>query len=154
MDFDGFGRFDAVQGYSITEPAELRACGFEPRLIPVAHHYLQPYAQMMFATKHAIEGRTGDLAKFVRATLLGWQEVLEAPERSGKVVAAASTEHRDVRMNVSIISAMRHLVLGENEKLGFMERERWQRNLMTYAAYGMVECAPNLDELIDEQFVP
>ena len=45
-------------------------------------------------------------------------------------------------------------VIGENEVLGFMDRERWQRNLTTYAAYGMVERAPKLDDVIDERFVP
>jgi len=147
------GRFDAVQGYSITEPAELRACGFEPLLIPVAHHHLHPYAQMMFTTKQTIEERTGDLAAFVRVTLEGWQAVLQNAERGGRLVATVSDEHPDAGTNACIISAMRRLVVGEDEVLGVMGRERWRRNLMTYAAYGMVEHAVYLDDVIDERFV-
>lgn len=149
------GRFDAVQGYSITEPAVLRAAAFEPRLLPVSHPHLQPYAQMMFATVQSIDEHTEHLETFVRATFVGWQQVFQDVAKAGRLVAMASDEHPDTDANIAIISAMHALVFGECEgsRLGVMERARWQRNLSTYTAFGMADQCPRVEDVIDERFV-
>ena len=47
------------------------------------------------------------------------------------------------------------IVMGgmSREGLGTMDRERWQRNLSTYEAFGMVGRAPPLDQVMDDQLL-
>ena len=149
------GRLDAAQGYAITEPAYLEAAGFRPRLIPVAHSHLHPYAQMMFATAECIRAHAGPLSRFLRATLDGWRAALSDPARAARHVAAVSEEQPDAAVNARIIEGMRPIVTGgmSPERLGAMERERWQRNLSTYEAFGMVGRAPPLDQVMDDRLL-
>ena len=149
------GRLDAAQGYAITEPAGLEAAGFRPRLIPVAHTHLHPYAQMMFATNECIREHAEPLSRFLRATFAGWREALADPARAARHVAAVSDEQPDADRNTRIIEGMHPIVVGamSPERLGTMERERWQRNLSTYEAYGMVSRAPRLDQVMDERLL-
>ena len=149
------GRLDAAQGYAITEPAYLEAMRFEPHLIPIEHRRLRPYAQMMFATDRVIDEHRETLSRFVSATFAGWEAALEQPARAANFVAASSTEHNDAKSNTAIISRMGPLVRGEPpvQKLGVLEKARWQSNLATYASCAMVAYAPELAEVLDDQFV-
>ena len=144
------GSLDAAQGYAITEPAYLEAAGFRPHLIPVAHRRLQPYAQMMFATTECIRRHAEPLARFLRTTSAGWREALADPARAARYVAAVSVEHAEPALNARIIERMRPIVQGASspEHFGTMDPERWQRNLSTYEASGMVSRAPRLDQVI------
>ena len=144
------GSLDAAQGYAITEPAYLEAAGFRPHLIPVAHRRLQPYAQMMFATTDSIRRHAEPLTRFLQTTFAGWREALADPARAARYVAAVSVEHPEPALNARIIERMRPIVQGARspEHLGTMDPERWQRNLSTYEASGMVSRAPRLDQVI------
>ena len=149
------GSLDAAQGYAVTEPAYLEAAGFHPHLIPVAHERLHPYAQMMFATNECIREHAGALSRFLRATFAGWREALGNPARAARHVAAASEEQPDADVNARIIEGMRPIVMGamSPEELGTMDRGRWQRNLSTYEASGMVGRAPPLDQVMDDRLL-
>ena len=149
------GRLGAAQGYAITEPACLEAAGFHPRLIPVAHSHLHPYAQMMFATTECIREHPGTLSRFLRATFDGWRAALADPARAARHVAALSEEQPDAEVNARIIEGMLPIVTGGRspEGLGAMDRERWRRNLATYEASGMVDRAPPLDRVMDDRLL-
>ena len=149
------GSLDAAQGYAITEPAYLEAAGFRPHLMPVAHRRLQPYAQMMFATTECIRRHAEPLARFLRTTFAGWREALADPARAARYVAAVSVEHPEPVLNARIIERMRPIVQGASspEHFGAMDPERWQRNLSTYEASGMVSRAPRLDEIMEDRFL-
>ncbi len=149
------GKLDAAQGYAITEPAYLEAAGFHPHLIPVAHSHLHPYAQMMFATAECIREHAGPLSRFLRATFDGWRAALGNPARAARLVAAVSEEQPDADVNARIIEGMVPIVTGgmSREELGAMDRERWQRNLSTYEASGMVGRAPPLDQVMDDRLL-
>ena len=149
------GSLDAAQGYAFTEPAYLEAAGFRPHLIPVAHRRLQPYAQMMFATTDCIRRHAEPLARFLRTTFAGWREALADPTRAAHCVAAVSVEHPEPALNARMIERMRPIVQGamSPEHLGAMDPERWQRNLSTYEASGMVRRAPRLDEIMEDGFL-
>ena len=149
------GRLDAAQGYAITEPAYLEAAGFHPHLISVAHSHLHPYAQMMFATVECIREHAGPLSRFLRATFDGWRAALADPGRAARHVAAVSEEQPDAKVNARIIEGMAPIVTGGMSPtgLGAMDRERWQRNLSTYEASGIVGRAPPLDQVMDDRLL-
>ena len=150
------GSYDAIQGYTITEPAQLRQLGLDPYLIPVRHHNLHPYAQMMFATTRCIEQNETVLGRFMTATFDGWRAALAHPAETAQLVANVSTNQPDPVTNQAIIEAMVPLATGDvgMGRLGHLDVERWARNLKTYADFGMVERVATPAELLDTRFVP
>ena len=150
------GRFDAVQGYTITEPAQVRQFGLSPRLIPVRHHDLHPYAQMIFATEPCIAANEAPLQQFMTASFEGWRQALSHPKEAAQLVAAVSRNQPDADANVAILEALVPLATGAVGlgRLGHLDRERWRRNLQTYAAFGMIERSASPAEILDTRFVP
>lgn len=149
------GRFDAVQGYAITEPTELQALGLDAHLIPIRHHQLQPYAQMMFATTACIEQNRGVLQRFVDATFEGWRQAMTHREEAAELVTAVSAEQPNPVSNRQILDVMLPIVVGNVglERLGHLDRERWRRNLATYFQFGMVDRVATFEEVADARFV-
>ena len=149
------GRFEAVQGYTITEPAQLQALGLDPRLIPVRHHQLHPYAQMMFASTKCIEQNQDVLQRFMTATFEGWRQVMAHRDEAAELVAAVSADQPEPKVNRKILDAMLPIVAGNVglERLGYLDRNRWERNLATYHRFGMVERLATVDEVVDGRFV-
>ncbi|MEM7116947.1 MAG: ABC transporter substrate-binding protein [Chloroflexota bacterium] len=149
------GRFDAVQGYTITEPAELQALGLDPHLIPVRHHQLHPYAQMMFATTDCIERHQDVLQRFMDATFEGWRQAMMQREEAAALVVAVSTEQPNPIVNRQILDAMLPILTGDVglERLGYLDPDRWQRNLDTYHQFGMVDKVATFNDIVDARFV-
>ncbi len=150
------GRFDAVQGYIITEPATLAKQGFETHLIPVQHHEIHPYAQMMFATTTCINTHEDILCRFMKASFEGWRQAMTHRDEAAELVVAVSTEQPDAMTNRDILEAMVPIVAGQVglERSGALERDRWERNLATYARFGLVDRLATFDEVIDTRFLP
>lgn len=149
------GRFDAIQGYSITEPAELAELGLAPHLIPVRHHQLHPYAQMMFATTSCITTYSDVLQRFVTATFEGWRQAMMNREEAAMLVTAVSPEQSDPFVNRQILDAMWPIVTGEVglDRLGYLDPDRWQRNLTTYHQFGVVDQLATFEQVVDPRFV-
>lgn len=149
------GRFEAVQGYTITEPAELRAHGLDPFLIPVRHHQLDPYAQMMFATTTTINAHGDVLQRFMDASLEGWRQALTHRTLAAELIAAVSKEQTDPVSNRQVLDDMVPIVVGDVglDNLGYLDRDRWNRNLATYHQFGMVERLATFDDVADDRFL-
>lgn len=149
------GHFDAVQGYTITEPAELVGLGLTPHLIPVRHLRLHPYAQMMFATTNCITTHHDVLKRFVDATFSGWRQAMSHRDEAAALVAAVSAEQPNPVVNRQILDAMLPIVTGEVglERLGYLDPDRWERNLATYHQFGMIERRATFEQVVDARFV-
>ena len=149
------GRLDAVQGYTVTEPTQLAALGLIPHLIPVRHHRLHPYAQMMFTTERCLSRFSDPLRRFMRATFDGWRQALTHIDEAAELVAAASSEQEDPAVNRDILRAMVPLVTGEVglDKIGTLDQARWERNLATYHQFGLIDRLPTVSEVVDSSLI-
>jgi ABC-type nitrate/sulfonate/bicarbonate transport system substrate-binding protein len=149
------GRFDAVQGYAITEPALLAARNIEVRLIPLRHDDLHPYAQVIFATEKAIREQPKPLCDFLAATFAGWREAMADQDEAARLVAQYSVEHCDPLQNREILGTMMPSVEGKVglERFGIFEEGRWEKNLETYARIGLIPRRVKKDEVVEERFL-
>lgn len=145
------GRFDAVQGYAITEAQALAKSGFEAELIPLSHPNLDPHSQVIFASVQSIAHRKNFLRTFLRATFEGWRQVLAHPDEAAVCVAAHSTEHADPTENRAILESIGRYVCGQEEcePLGRLDPARWRRNLASYASCGITERVADIDLVIE-----
>jgi ABC-type nitrate/sulfonate/bicarbonate transport system substrate-binding protein len=149
------GDFDAVQGYVTSEPLELKARGIDVHTIAVRHHELHPYAQVFFAAQHNIEECRPEMEAFFRASFSGWRQAMQDRDEAARVVAHLAGNHADVDMERRIIEAIDgHLTgLGGMDCYGMLDLERWERNLGTYARFGIVPRQMTVIDTVDTSFL-
>jgi NitT/TauT family transport system substrate-binding protein len=148
------GKFDAIQGYAMSEPLELARLGFPTRVIPIRHHQLHPYAQVFFTIDEVISRHADVLKRFLQASFAGWQEAMTHQDEAVDIVVAmmGNAAHRVAERDM--IGIMTPYVLGEVglERFGSLDAQRWERNLATYAEIGITSRGLKLDEIIYDQW--
>ena len=148
-------RFDAVQGYAMSEPLELAALGFAIELIPVRHYHLHPYAQIFFASEEVIAQAPATLRAFLAASFEGWRQAMAQREEAARVVVKLAQGMADLTTERQIVETLATYVSGEIglERFGQLDLGRWQRNLDTYAKLGLTPRRLTVAQVVDEQFV-
>jgi ABC-type nitrate/sulfonate/bicarbonate transport system substrate-binding protein len=149
------GTFDAVQGYTTTEPHALSRRGVATHLIPVRHHDLHPWAQMMFATDQVIAEHDDLLERFVTACKEGWKDAMTHRPEAADMIASVSAEHDDPEENRRILDLMLPLIAGRRglDHTVTTDPERWRRNLATYARFDMIRREPAYSEVVCDRFM-
>ena len=148
-------RFDAVQGYAMSEPLELAALGFAIELIPVRHYHLHPYAQIFFASEEVIQQKAAILRAFLAASFEGWRQAMAQREAAAQVVVKLAQGMADLTTERQIVDTLTTYVSGEIalERFGLLDLGRWQRNLDTYAKLGLTPRRLTVAEVVDAQFL-
>ena len=148
-------RFDAVQGYAMSEPLELAALGFAIELIPVRHYHLHPYAQIFFASEEVIAQAPATLRAFLAASFAGWRQAMAQREEAARVVVKLAQGMADLTTERQIVETLATYVSGEiaMDHFGQLDLGRWQRNLDTYAKLGLTSRRLTVAQVVDEQFV-
>ncbi|MEM7023854.1 MAG: ABC transporter substrate-binding protein [Pseudomonadota bacterium] len=146
-------RFDAVQGYAVAEPLELARRGLATRVIPLRHHELHPFAQMIFAADDVVARHEVVVQRFVRATLQGWRAVADHIDEAAAVTVAVSGRSADIDLERATIEAIVPLVLGDAgpEHIGRIDAERFARNLRSYQRHGIIDRPMDLREVLDNK---
>ncbi len=80
------GRFDALQGYSMTEPVQLETLGVDVDVLPIRHLRLQPYAQTYVSETTLLSEHQGRFADFLAASNAGWLAVCARPDMTDVVI--------------------------------------------------------------------
>ncbi|MEO0937027.1 MAG: ABC transporter substrate-binding protein [Pseudomonadota bacterium] len=124
------GRFDAVQGYAITEAQALARAGYDARLIPLHHAALSPASIVLVAHQDLADRRTDVLRAVLDALAVGWAAVLQDPASAAQTVALWSEEHPDAVQNEAILRGMSEYVRrGPNAPLVRLSRARLEQNI-------------------------
>jgi NitT/TauT family transport system substrate-binding protein len=147
-------RFDALQGYTMTEPVQLAGLGLDVAVLPVKHPRLKPYAQVYFSEGELLLAHRDVFTAFLAASNAGWLAVCANPDRAAELIAHgmssaigepfAATDQR--RMLERVIP----LVLGELpfSQVGTIDTAQWHQNLATYAEYGLTNRELTLDDVV------
>ena len=147
--------FDAVQGYAMTEPLELKAMGVDVRTIAVRHHRLHPYAQVFFAAQSIIETRQTHMESFLRTSFEGWRQAMQHRDDAARTVTRLAGAGTDADMERHIIDTIQSFLAGPvgMDCYGRLDLERWEQNLETYARFGIVPRRMTVAETIDASFL-
>lgn len=143
------GRFDAVQGYTMTEPVQLAALGVEVEVLPILHSRLKPYAQIYFSERALITQDPSVFERFLRASTAGWLSVCAEPDRAAAVVARAMTAANQTEQS-RMMERLIPVVTGGRpaDQVGAIESAQWRRNLDTYAEFGLIDRSLELHEVV------
>lgn len=148
-------RFDAVQGYAMSEPLELAVLGYDLHLIPVRHYHLHPYAQVFFAGDSIIRREPAILQAFLAASFAGWRQAMAHREEAAQIVVNLAQDRAHISTERQIVETLAAYVSDDVAltRFGTLDLGRWQRNLDTYAKLGLTPRRLTVAEVVDEQFV-
>jgi ABC-type nitrate/sulfonate/bicarbonate transport system substrate-binding protein len=144
------GTFDAIQGYAMSEPIELARSGFPTRLIPIRHSQLHPYSQVFFASDAVVYQHAEVLGRFLQASFRGWREAMIHQDEAAEIVVAMMDGSGHQATEREIIRVMTPYVMGDVglEHFGFLDLQRWEGNLATYAEVGITTRTLTVDEMV------
>jgi ABC-type nitrate/sulfonate/bicarbonate transport system substrate-binding protein len=147
-------RFDAIQGYAMSEPIELAHLGCLTRVIPIRHTQLHPYSQVFFSTDEVIHQQPDALSKFLQASFTGWREAMTHQDEAAQVVVDMMGESGHWETEREMIRVMTPYVMGDVglERFGYLDHQRWERNLGTYQRIGILPSPLRLDQIIHDHF--
>jgi len=116
------------QAFATSEPYFARQAGIETRVLLTAEAGYNPY-RVMFTTRDFLSQNPDVVARFVRASLKGWQEYLTDPAAANAAISKVNPALNPQWMQFTW-QALRDggFVTGDdrsNRQLGTMEAERW-----------------------------
>jgi NitT/TauT family transport system substrate-binding protein len=139
----------AQQCYVTSEPLAARKKGANPKVFLVADEGYNPYVGVVVMRRSLVKERPALAQAFVRAARAGWASYLADPKPANAVMAKLNPS-MDAETFAAAAEAQRPLVEGGDAKakgVGAMSRERWETLAKQLAELGVVDRAPNVDEL-------
>ena len=149
-------RFDAVQGYAVSEPLELAARGLTVSTITLKHPKLHPYAQVFFARDALLATCRQPFERFLQASFAGWRACLEDLDQAAASIRRVGAPMLDPEREIAALRLVSQLVAGGNVAgaLGGIDRQRWAGNLRAYCRLGIAPPDTPQSCALDTSFWP
>jgi NitT/TauT family transport system substrate-binding protein len=143
-------RFDAVQGYTMTEPVQLAALGVAVDTLAIKHPQLVPYAQVYVSERTLMMNNRTVFEGFLSASNAGWLSVCADPDRAASLVARLMGDLSQETEQRQMLERVIPLVLGRSgaSQCGAINLEQWRKNLKTYANFGLIDQPMRVDEVV------
>ena len=136
------GRWDAVQGYAVSEPLELATRGVSVDALTLRSPVLHPYAQVVFAADGAVAAAPELYRTVLAATFQGWIAAIRDPVGAAAAIRAVGMPMADAAREQQALALVGQLVRGEAvdraRGLGVIDRARWATNVAAYIRAGIV----------------
>ncbi len=115
------------QGYNISEPFVARSKGAKPRVMMVADTGYNPYTSMIVASEKTLSEKPEVVARFVAASMKGWEKYLAEPAETHAFINRLNPE---MGMDILDFGAkeLQSMCLNDDSKslgMGAMTAERW-----------------------------
>jgi NitT/TauT family transport system substrate-binding protein len=146
------GRFDAQQGYAMTEPLQLEAMGMHVDLLTLQSPQLQPYAQTYFAPSAALKTDRAAFRAFLAASTAGWRAVCTEPDEAAHIVARMMGDPSHADTQRRMLDRVVPLVAGHlpSDHIGTIQTPQWTRNLDSYVRTGLLDRPLQLHAVVND----
>jgi NitT/TauT family transport system substrate-binding protein len=143
-------RFDAQQGYAMTEPVQLEAVGMHVDLLTLQSPQLQPYAQTYFAPSAALETNREVFRAFLAASTAGWQAACAQPDEAAHTVSRMMGDPAQAETQRRMLDRVIPLVTGQlsADHTGTIQSPQWTRNLDSYYRTGLIDQPLQLGDVV------
>ena len=150
------GRFDAVQGYAVSEPLELAARGLTVSTLTLRHPALHPYAQVIFAPAALLAARRHVYEQFLQMSFAGWHACLQDLDQAADSIRRVGAPMEDPEQETAALRMVSRLAKGEGteDELGRIDPARWAGNLRAYRRLGIVPSDTPLSCALETSFWP
>jgi ABC-type nitrate/sulfonate/bicarbonate transport system substrate-binding protein len=136
------GRWDAVQGYAVSEPLELAMRGTKVETLTLRSPALHPYAQVIFAEDQAVAAAPALYRSMLAATYRGWDAAIRDPAAAAAAIRAVGIPMAQADLEQEALARVGQLVRGEatdqQRGLGVIDLERWAGNAEAYIRAGIL----------------
>lgn len=120
------GKTDVSTGYIINEPNQVVEAGQEVNTILMADYGVNMYADVLFATEKTIQTKPELVARFLKATLRGWQYAIEHESEAVDATLLYATT-RSKSHETKMLHASIPLINTGSSALGWMDAREWER---------------------------
>jgi NitT/TauT family transport system substrate-binding protein len=129
------GEVDVWTGFAIDEVVQARTAGYDVNLIFPADYAVGTYTGLMVTLDETLQADPDLMARFVRASLRGWEYTIENNDESAQYVMAYVERESAVppNHNLEFYEAAVHelipLIDTGQVPIGWIDNERWQREM-------------------------
>lgn len=144
------GAFDAMQCLLMVEPLELEAAGHAVSTVRGYDLGYKVYSQVIATTDWLIEQEEAMLEAFLNVTFAGWRAAFADPARSAELIAAEYLPGASSSLQERMLVAMQPIFAGAvgMERLGWMERTRWEGSIGYLRQHGLLDRALAPEEVM------
>ena len=146
------GAIDVQAGWLTDELQTARQAGLELNVISPYDYGITFYADVLTVRESQIESDPALIEKFLRATLRGWTEALQAPEQSAKLPLHYNPELDPVH-EVQVLEASGPLIHTGVDQIGWMRVEDWHGMIQTLHEEGMISEQPAAADVFTTRFL-
>ncbi len=120
-----YGEVDVWTGFAHDEPVEAQLAGYDLNLIFAADYGVGAYEDLLSVHQDTLAQNPDLVARFVRASLKGWQYAVEHPDEAAEIVARWQPDE-SVEFHRLAMRALIPLVDTLEAPIGWIDVERWQ----------------------------
>lgn len=143
----------AQQCYVTSEPLAAKKNGVTPSVFLVADAGFNPYVGVIIAKRSTWLEKKDLVKKFVAASREGWQSYLDDPGPANTVMGRLNTT-MDAETFAGAAAAQKPLIVNDETRakgLGTMSKERWETLAKQLVELGVLDKAPNVDEILAQE---
>lgn len=142
---------DAKMAYEMNDSVLLELEGEDVNVLRFRDYGVKVYADTIFTTKEQIEQNPEKVKKFIKASLKGWQEAINNPEKAIKqllnVNSSLNYDHQLGYLKASIP------VILTDEKIGFSNEDIWQEMIDNLYEFGTIKNKIEANQVFTNEFI-
>ena len=146
------GSADAWVAYVTNEAVLARQAGYEINIIHPSDYGVDIYGDVLITSKRMIDEDPDLVQRFLRATLRGWEYVIQFPAESAGF-ALRFAPNLDLAHQIASIEASLPLLSSGRAPLGWMERDRWEFAARALRDHGQIMGPIDVEAAFDAQFI-
>ena len=147
----------AQQGYLSSEPFQAEKAGVKARFFLFARDGYPPYGTTIVTTQKVLAEKPEAIAKFVRASMVGWKSFLEVPGPASELIKKDNPSMKDDQIAYGIAKLKEYqLVTGGDASemgIGIITDERWKRTHDYMVAQGLLKPEVDVKKAYTTRFV-
>jgi NitT/TauT family transport system substrate-binding protein len=143
---------DVCPGYAISDIPYANQNGVTVEAIWPGEYGVPFYGDVLFTTDAFIEENPDVVARFVRATLKGWQKAIEAPAVAADAVPAFAPD-ADRGVELASVEASIPLIDTGEDTIGWMRGDIWEEMQDILMNRGLMQQTIDLDAVYTNEFV-
>ena len=144
-------KVDAKMAYEMNDAVLLKLEGEEVNVLKFRDYGVKVYADTIFTTKEMIEKEPEKVRKFVNASIKGWKETINNPEKAIKqlleVNSSLNYDHQLGYLKASIP------IILTDEKIGVSKETVWQDMIDNLYDFGSIKNKIKANEIYTNSFI-
>lgn len=146
------GKVDVSTGYITNEPNLVKEAGQDVNTILMADYGVDMYADVLFTTEKMINTNPDLVARFVQATIKGWQYALENEEEAVDMTLKYATNSNIIH-ELSMLHNSAPLIHTGTAPLGYMDQSGWEKAQNILVEQKLLTKPINITDVYTVQFL-